>query len=289
MDIARLGEQIGKFRRAAGLTQEDLGRAVGVSTQAVSRWENGGAPDIALLPALADRLGVTIDALFGRGDGPRADMGQTTAEWLGSLPRGERLDRLCRIIFKSLQTVSFSDNLVDISYLKSSEPEMPKGGRAIMPSQCLLDEGLLLGIFAEDFSFAAVLPEPSDGYAAHFAENDDYRRFFSVLARPGALELLETMAGLKNTYYTPGAMAKRMGLPIETVEKDCDILAQAHLLAKLEVENDNGSGSVYIIHKDPFLVPFLYLARILADPFVWYGLNWGDRKKPILRDTPQPH
>ena len=66
MDNNLIGAQITKFRKAAGLTQEELGRAAGVSTQAVSRWECGGTPDVALLPAIADKLGVTIDALFGK-------------------------------------------------------------------------------------------------------------------------------------------------------------------------------------------------------------------------------
>ncbi len=38
-----IGIQISKFRKEAGLTQEELGEAVGVSGQAVSRWECGGA------------------------------------------------------------------------------------------------------------------------------------------------------------------------------------------------------------------------------------------------------
>lgn len=69
-----LGEQISKFRKEAGLTQEELGKAVGVSTQAVSRWECGGMPDIELLPAIADRLHVSIDALFGREGGEAFDL-----------------------------------------------------------------------------------------------------------------------------------------------------------------------------------------------------------------------
>ena len=52
-----LGEQIARYRKALGMTQEDLGRAVGISAQAVSRWECGGAPDVTLLPAVADALG----------------------------------------------------------------------------------------------------------------------------------------------------------------------------------------------------------------------------------------
>ena len=41
MDNNLIGEQITRYRKALNMTQEELGKAVGVSTQAVSRWENG--------------------------------------------------------------------------------------------------------------------------------------------------------------------------------------------------------------------------------------------------------
>ena len=69
-----LSERIAELRKARGLTQEQLGQLAGVSAQAVSKWEKGGAPDVELLPALADRLGVTIDALFGREGGEAGDI-----------------------------------------------------------------------------------------------------------------------------------------------------------------------------------------------------------------------
>ena len=61
-----IGKQIKKYRMAKGITQEQLGQLVGVTTQAVSKWERGGTPDAELLPALAQVLSVSIDNLFGR-------------------------------------------------------------------------------------------------------------------------------------------------------------------------------------------------------------------------------
>ena len=56
-----------RYRKELGLTQEALAQKLGVTNQAVSKWESGqSCPDIALLPALADLFGITIDALFGR-------------------------------------------------------------------------------------------------------------------------------------------------------------------------------------------------------------------------------
>ena len=60
-----LGSRIGFFRRERGLKQEELAEIVGVSPQAVSKWENDqNCPDIVLLPLLAKTFGVTVDHLL---------------------------------------------------------------------------------------------------------------------------------------------------------------------------------------------------------------------------------
>lgn len=60
-----IGERIAKYRKAKGMTQEDLANQLGVSSQAVSKWENDiSCPDISLLPQLCRVLGVTTDELL---------------------------------------------------------------------------------------------------------------------------------------------------------------------------------------------------------------------------------
>lgn len=62
----KLGEKIRKLRQRDGRKQEDLAVALGVTNQAVSRWEaNGGYPDIEMLPAIANYFHITMDELFG--------------------------------------------------------------------------------------------------------------------------------------------------------------------------------------------------------------------------------
>lgn len=64
-DNQTLGQRIAALRRQRGLTQDQLAERLGVSAQAVSKWEtNVPCPDIMLLPALADQLQVTTDALL---------------------------------------------------------------------------------------------------------------------------------------------------------------------------------------------------------------------------------
>lgn len=60
-----IGSQIALYRRSLNMTQEELGRLVGVSNQAVSKWESEiSMPDIMLLPRIANILEITLDDLF---------------------------------------------------------------------------------------------------------------------------------------------------------------------------------------------------------------------------------
>jgi transcriptional regulator with XRE-family HTH domain len=68
MQIA-IGENLKRLRKSRNMTQEDLATTLGVSFQAVSKWERGDTyPDIAMLPALANFFGVTTDELIGMED-----------------------------------------------------------------------------------------------------------------------------------------------------------------------------------------------------------------------------
>ena len=64
MDMT-IGKRIAHLRKEKGLTQEELAGHMGVSPQAVSKWENDQTcPDISALPKLAKLLGVSVDELL---------------------------------------------------------------------------------------------------------------------------------------------------------------------------------------------------------------------------------
>ena len=61
-----LGSNIRNFRKNKGFTQEELAGMLGVTPQAVSRWESeAGLPDVSMIVPIAQTLGVTTDALLG--------------------------------------------------------------------------------------------------------------------------------------------------------------------------------------------------------------------------------
>ena len=65
LDLVKIGNQIAFLRKKKGLTGENLAECLGISPQAVSKWENGKClPETATLPELSKILGCNIDALL---------------------------------------------------------------------------------------------------------------------------------------------------------------------------------------------------------------------------------
>ena len=278
-----IGIQISKFRKAAGLTQVELGEAVGISSQAVSRWECGGTPDVTLLPAIADTLGVTIDALFGRDGSERVDTEDVIGRWLCSFPKKERLNQLCRLIWSSVKYL-LDDGLgiPEMGYLETCRPDMGDGLNRLMISQLKTASGILLDIHAEDLTFVTLWPEPKDGYAAWLAPKEEYRRLFGLLSRQGCLELLEYLHCRKRSYFVAEAAAEQLKIPCETVEDFLKALEELQILRSMELELGSGEVKAYELAEPTAFVPFLYIARC----FMQTGMNYicvGNYDTPLLQ------
>ena len=63
------GQRLARLRREKGLTQEEIAEKIGISPQAVSKWENDvSSPDISIIISLSEILDVTTDELLGRNE-----------------------------------------------------------------------------------------------------------------------------------------------------------------------------------------------------------------------------
>lgn len=285
-----LGERISYFRKARGLTQEQLGQMVGVSSQAVSKWEKGGTPDVELLPAIADRLGVTIDGLFGRDAIQKEEMEKLLNQWLLALPAQERMGRLFRMLVSSHHALcsdaaSWLNEVVN-SHLDAgcytNIPGENEDKHVWLRSLIRLEEGLVLSVPSNDFPLYLLLPEAPGGYAEHFAPNGTYRKLFSALSIEGSLEILLYLHGQKQNYFTAGSLSKHTGILPDKINLALQALEECNLVCKKQVELEEGAMDVWIVHDSSALVPFLYFARWIQEADSWL-VCWETRKRPLLQ------
>ena len=86
MEKKTMGSFLAALRRASGMTQKELAERLNVSDKSVSRWErDDGAPDLALIPVIAEVFGVTCDELLR---GERAAAGEEQGAQF--TPKGEQ-------------------------------------------------------------------------------------------------------------------------------------------------------------------------------------------------------
>lgn len=276
MNHLMIGEQIQKFRKAAGLTQKELGEALGVSSSAVSQWETGGTPDISLLPAIADRLGVTIDALFGREEITQENMGEALPRYLASLPEEKRLNEICRLMWKVMKALSmnFEDRLTESIDVSDR-----------FQFRIILDQGIITSAVSEEMPFLWVFPEPEKGYAAAFAADDEYRRLFLTLSKPHALELLKLLYQRPPKYCTVDVIVKHLEIDREEAQVLLAEFAQLDLVRELELETENGDTKVYNVNDCGGLVPFLYGAALMMEDEDAAGFvcSRNNRERPLLK------
>lgn len=286
MDNSILGTQIAKFRKAAGITQEELGRAVGVSTQAVSRWECGGAPDVTLLPAIADKLGVAIDALFGREGGEALNVHSVIKKWVRTLPSEQVFHQLDRLLWSAVSAIPGDYTSAQIPFPESCYQVNLSGkyGDVLNRSIFQLDSGMYFGVGGKDFSFTTLCPRPEKGYDAYLPDKDTLRKFLLLLGEPGCLELLEYMLRKDSRYYSTDLLAKGIGIAPEAASALLERLNETGLVSSMEVELLEGTTKVYEMEESNAgaLILFQYLARCMENPAILNYMNFSFRENPLL-------
>lgn len=278
MSIQNIGANIAKFRKAKGATQDDLARAVGVSAQAVSKWENGGVPDAELFPAIADYFEVTIDALFGR-EVLKHNLEKAIAERLEKAPECEKIHKafeLCWVIERGLFIKAYEENdtienfLNDVSdndqYYSSNQKDtgythMGLGNRAsfffIMPEQEGICDKLLEGV-----DYCALFRD--------LGQEDVFNAFITLYKRPA------------DKYFTEQLLVKDLGVTEERATEIIGIMKKYGHIWTQTIELDDREMTVYQFSPQPYFMGLLVFARdmmVKPNSYCYYA---GGRNKPYL-------
>ena len=278
MSTTSIGATIAALRKEHTKTQEERARAVSVSTQAVSKWENGGLPDTELLPKIADFFGVSVDALFGRNEIAPEGLSEAIAKTIADKKNaGEKLDevfRLCWDMERALFIRFDGKETLDNIRKKSA------GSRAY---SCILDDaGITAMGLSETLPYFLVAPNPKDTEEAYF-KGIDYPAFFAALSDAElfrALIFLYSRRAAKA--FTPNLLATKLGISGEKTENILAFLNKYRLIHKNELEVDDETQTIYTFNPNPAITGLLIFAREMIDrPSRFYYYS-GGRKKPYF-------
>lgn len=278
MTVQTIGLVIARLRKEQGKKQEELAGFVGVSTQAVSKWENGGMPDCELLPKIADFFKVSIDTLFGRTIADYSDVEKMLYKRIHDKALKERFEEafeLCWTIEKAMfgrgaDGGSISDYRAGI---KKNEQQY---------SSIRTDEGYTLMAIANRLPYFLLVPEYEDKDAALF-DGIDYLSLFAFLSQKEAFDALVFLYKRSaEKAFTPKLLVNKFGMTFERALEIIKLLCKYSLVVSSSVELDDVTEEVYTFDPNPAFPALLIFARELIDKPNSYSYYMGGRLKPYL-------
>lgn len=282
----KIVEKISKYRKLKGFTQEQLGESVGVSGQAVSKWENGGVPDTYLLPTISKVLGVSIDALFG------------VEKKISDYTQDEILDDLFKFC---LQKMHCKDNRIDFfkfmfdtiwtvqsAYFENESRPLLKDvveknrGNSQITSQIINDDGTTYLSLVENFPFfSAVCDTPE--ISKKLLSEKNFSEFFSLLAsEDGMKAILFTQSATETSQYTADMIAKKIGITLERFLEVEPLLVKYGLLNEDSLTLDDSVIKVYHKWSNPEIRPLLMMAYQFINARQCYYDFTCNRTKPYF-------
>lgn len=273
-----IGENIRKYRTKRNLTQEQLASIVGVSPQAVSKWEcEETIPDGALFIPIADALEISLDRLCGYKRVYESDTYEKIVQLIDKTPREKRMEKVREICWQTEKGL-FEGHL-DIDY--DYNPDELKMFRD--SSSIAYDSGFTFISNRHELPFFSVFPEPDNGFGAVLKYDEKYREFFEAFSDPYALKAFFYLYSQKDGYtFEKEVLAMECDIPDDKLD---DVMLKLRRVCFKDFGEKEINGEYHILY---ILRQRYELIAIFAmlNEFIWY--SWGfnyqicERNKPYL-------
>lgn len=276
-----IGKQIAYLRKQHGKKQEELANYVGVSAQAVSKWENGGLPDTELLPRIADYFSVSVDYLFGRSVTDYKDLQAALMDKISETPLDERFKLVFNYCWDMERALMPKSNSVGRCSIEDYEKGI--GENAQHYSSVMQDDGFTRMGIANRLQYFLIVPDPKDTEAAFF-NGIDYPMLFKDLSDEdfwNACVFLNKRDHKKA--FTPQFLVKNLNLESNKANEILSKLKKYRLVYSTQLEMDDEMQTVYHFSPTPSFIALLVFAREIIDKPEIFAYYMGGRSKPYLK------
>lgn len=280
MDMTIIGKNIAKLRKVNGVKQDEVARFVGVTAQAVSKWENGGVPDTELLPKIAEFFKVSIDELFGMQNNRHIDIQDVILADITETKVEDRISRafeLCWIIEQSMYGTIFSDPE------RFREEAKTHSENDQLYSQIEADSGYTeMGLFNR-MQYFLVVPDAKNKEKA-LLDGIDYPGFFRLMADKDIFATLVFLYKRESfNAFTEKLITKELGYSEDKAGQIIAELSYLNMLTKTVAEVGDELVEVYQFARRPSFVSMLIFAREMIDIPNNFYVNHRSRRKPYLK------
>ncbi|MBQ8742047.1 MAG: helix-turn-helix transcriptional regulator [Clostridia bacterium] len=261
-----LSANIKRLRLEKNLTQEQLATKLGVSAQAVSKWETSETyPDGALLVPLANELDVSLDELFGNDSVTMADISGKIMKLIHNTEAKERFN-VSRDITWQIERGLFNCRM---EIEKKYDPNEIKNQKNA--SYILDDNGFTIVSNGKE-PFFSVFPEPAEGYGHFLNDKDDMQKIFAALSHTDTMNaLIYLYHKTENYVFESSVLEKDCNIPGDKIES---VLADLLLLKVMWKQNLIINGEERTLFGELFLYSDLkcHISLIMTFAQLFYYL-----------------
>ena len=173
MDI---GSRIKELRIKNKITQEELSKTLQVSTQAVSKWENGGSPDLELIPLIATYFKVSTDFLFDQKQNEIIDIEDKLYNYLISFKLEDRVKVLYKLCF-NMSIATRGEKIEDVNKFESMI------NNEDLYSNIIGENGIIITSLVKDNKLFLCLPKDNrSDYSKILQSKNKQRKFCEYLS-----------------------------------------------------------------------------------------------------------
>ena len=276
-----IGKQIASLRKEKGIKQEELAKYVGVSTQAVSKWENGGVPDTELLPKIADFFSVSVDSLFGRNITDYSDLRSALIKKICDTPRDERFKLVFNYCWDMERALMPSGHTIEDSSIEDYEKEISTDAQHY--SSMMQNDGFTRMGIANRSQYFLIVPDPKSTDKAYF-NGIDYPSFFKDISDNDFWNACVYLN--KRDYkkaFTTALFTNKLGINDEKAGDILSKLKKYKMVYSTQIEMDDEIQTVYHFNPTPSFIALLIFAREIIEKPEIFAYYSGGRDTPYLK------
>ncbi|MBQ7376298.1 MAG: helix-turn-helix transcriptional regulator [Clostridia bacterium] len=273
-----LSANIKRLRLEKNLTQEQLATKLGVSAQAVSKWETSETyPDGALLVPLANELEVSLDELFGNNSVSMADISGRIVKLIHNTDAKERFN-VARDIGWQIERGLFNCRM---EIEKKYDPNEIKNQKNA--SYILDDNGFTIVSNGKE-PFFAVFPQPEDGYGHFLNDKEDLQKIFATLSHTDTMKALIYLYHKNENFVFESAVLQRdCDIPSNKIESVLADLLLLKVMWKQKLTINGEERTLYYSRPSHKLLALFIMAREIGYKGA-YSFQSHFRNTPFIKE-----
>lgn len=293
-----IGNKISSLRREMRLTQEEFGEIIGVSAQAVSKWERGGTPDITMIPIIAQKFGISTDELFGLKNArdpfelSKDDFCKFVSDYVNRIchTKSEELEgeydrndeKFFDIMLKVMQTMH--DGFTHDKNEAWDGSTLDEGAKKISLMRLLISEYGTSMIMDKGDIPLIVVTRDTDNLRDTLLGEELLKKFFADFSDPDFFRLAVYVQTHGRIYsqYTVDYIAKTMGFSQEKAKRYCELLETYGFWRDIETICNNEVTHSYAVRRNVYFRPILMLIYMMVRPTMRTCNTMEKRMKPML-------